>query len=168
MYRYRQPFLIRWRKSPHKRGDVPRAIYLFLGRYEISPQAWGCTVVARQGITRIVNLPTSVGMYRVPSRYLRTKSKSPHKRGDVPLANRGLLTILQISPQAWGCTVLSRIANVFCDNLPTSVGMYRVNFRLKVRHIQSPHKRGDVPHYDVLKSLTKLISPQAWGCTEIM
>ena len=107
-------------------------------------------------------------MYRDYQDSRQPRTESPHKRGDVPGFQRQMDVMDEISPQAWGCTGLKPRFATRGLNLPTSVGMYRVNFRLKVRHIQSPHKRGDVPHYDVLKSLTKLISPQAWGCTEIM
>ena len=52
------------KKSPHKRGDVPRASDRFVYLFLISPQAWGCTGGRCHVDVESANLPTSVGMYR--------------------------------------------------------------------------------------------------------
>ena len=74
-------------------------------RIAISPQAWGCTVHAHA--------------------IAPCFEKSPHKRGDVPLALLRPISAIKISPQAWGCTDLTGTELLSRFNLPTSVGMYR-------------------------------------------
>ena len=51
----------------------------------ISPQAWGCTELRLALGDEEINLPTSVGMYRLRQWYPGTPKQSPHKRGDVPI-----------------------------------------------------------------------------------
>ena len=51
-------------QSPHKRGDVPSLMNTVGTKLSISPQAWGCTVTREKAMAKMVNLPTSVGMYR--------------------------------------------------------------------------------------------------------
>ena len=68
-------------------------------------------------------------------------------------------------PQAWGCTAGIIEANIRNQNLPTSVGMYRPYRHGASFPLQSPHKRGDVPHSKNSADNARIISPQAWGCT---
>ena len=112
-------------KSPHKRGDVPKYPSLGLRSHEISPQAWGCTVRLLNVACHIINLPTSVGMYRRSANSMCSGSQSPHKRGDVPMPREISFTVTAISPQAWGCTDVRNYFALQAVNLPTSVGMYR-------------------------------------------
>ena len=72
---------------------------------------------------------------------------------------------LLISPQAWGCTGLVLAPDVYPENLPTSVGMYRKKPSMRRLAEKSPHKRGDVPFPRESGFRPQLISPQAWGCT---
>ena len=132
-------------QSPHKRGDVPMNAQGAAIAAEISPQAWGCTdgwpiVQYQHG-----NLPTSVGMYRCNCNRHGTRRESPHKRGDVPTATFFIESSKEISPQAWGCTVVAPRPRQSLPNLPTSVGMYRPDSHAHIGLAQSPHKRGDVP-----------------------
>ena len=131
----------------------------------ISPQAWGCTEIGSSPSGVVMNLPTSVGMYRAALWTLLGAVKSPHKRGDVPDADSDRIPAIAISPQAWGCTVKDRAGTVAYANLPTSVGMYRLCAGDEVIEEKSPHKRGDVPCFTVNVPSVFLISPQAWGCT---
>ena len=165
MYRVSIRFTISVPESPHKRGDVPFDRRIGDGEFSISPQAWGCTGIMVPEDERPDNLPTSVGMYRMWSFSGDQGTKSPHKRGDVPYLTRFDVWPGEISPQAWGCTVMQSLFGVRGINLPTSVGMYRPRQMRSGGLRKSPHKRGDVPAY-VLKLLPNLrISPQAWGCT---
>ena len=165
MYRRQGGGRARRQESPHKRGDVPDVAITVIVIAGISPQAWGCTVCIGAVECPLVNLPTSVGMYRRINFRLNNEKQSPHKRGDVP--HRGVPAAPQpsISPQAWGCTA-DRDAHGNRDaNLPTSVGMYRRLTRSIRLTNQSPHKRGDVPHCHSYANVQRRISPQAWGCT---
>ena len=133
-------------KSPHKRGDVPSGTPSTITCSQISPQAWGCTVVNRLEHICGENLPTSVGMYRCACDGTAMPGKSPHKRGDVPKLACLFARQRGISPQAWGCTVVDLGRRVYNVNLPTSVGMYRHRRPFLIARLQSPHKRGDVPN----------------------
>ena len=152
-------------QSPHRRGDVPRRIGQIERRRAISPQAWGCT--GKNGILNMAlfNLPTGVGMYRGALQDFTWGDQSPHRRGDVPVFLRGLANICQISPQAWGCTDSNNSVDNKAKNLPTGVGMYRFHVCVAGSAKKSPHRRGDVPYLNAMKNNAHLISPQAWGCT---
>ena len=166
MYRLEPRGRANWKKSPHKRGDVP---HLPLRNYTpagISPQAWGCTVPGTFLTEGTPNLPTSVGMYRGDRSIRRGGKKSPHKRGDVPCHDSRLGFGFTISPQAWGCTDIRNLQRRMRENLPTSVGMYRQIVPNEYRSIESPHKRGDVPKPNRGRYCPFAISPQAWGCTD--
>ena len=114
-----------------------------------------------------MNLPTGVGMYRRQPTIPSAEQKSPHRRGDVPGPIPMPISVLLISPQAWGCTGSDAGEIAGQINLPTGVGMYRT-IRNK-RHIgqKSPHRRGDVPQNGNAAYVSDKISPQAWGCTEV-
>ena len=144
---YRTLMLSNWSsvKSPHKRGDVPHVSVDRVDNIKISPQAWGCTDFKMRDFPGVMNLPTSVGMYREQMMHSRSLSQSPHKRGDVPSFQMISNRLLQISPQAWGCTSSEPSQLQLIANLPTSVGMYRSLDLVKVKPMESPHKRGDVP-----------------------
>ena len=138
----------------------------FLGKIlVISPQAWGCTLVARIEIVYGDNLPTSVGMYRYGYQRIMAGNQSPHKRGDVPCLFAQFSLHGKISPQAWGCTEGKMVFSHNPVNLPTSVGMYRSGLVWILALEKSPHKRGDVPASGKTKLHKDVISPQAWGCT---
>ena len=105
-------------------------------------------------------------MYRPIGEFLLRGKESPHKRGDVP--GRGAILDYRrtISPQAWGCTDRADILIDECNNLPTSVGMYRISGVGGLSEEKSPHKRGDVPMLQCENLARYTISPQAWGCTD--
>ena len=111
----------------------------------ISPQAWGCTKMGLDVDDWHKNLPTGVGMYRLPFSCLKGFAKSPHRRGDVPLKRA--------------------FDGATDQNLPIGVGMYRNRTRRCGNSIKSPHRRGDVPHLRERWEGIARISPQAWGCT---
>ena len=132
-------------ESPHKRGDVPSALFVENHIAKISPQAWGCTGGETMKVRKIGNLPTSVGMYRTDWTTMFWSLQSPHKRGDVPRTYPSKSCCVSISPQAWGCTAIPKMCKLHNLNLPTSVGMYRVELPSRGATAESPHKRGDVP-----------------------
>ena len=100
-------------KSPHRRGDVPNASsWYIIAPLVQSPHRRGDVPLtwpnARQ--SRIVNLPTGVGMYRL-SEFSNLcdmiAGNLPTGVGMYRLANVGRREPghQEISPQAWGCTV---------------------------------------------------------------
>ena len=114
------------------------------------------------------NLPTGVGMYRFPLGCFVCNHESPHRRGDVPSSCACKTPENLISPQAWGCTVPAAASCSGVANLPTGVGMYRrVGYACASRD-KSPHRRGDVPWLSRFARSTFRISPQAWGCTDLL
>ena len=157
----------RGRQSPHKRGDVPFSSADMFAHCQISPQAWGCTVLYEIWREHLLNLPTSVGMYRRLCLFALPGRKSPHKRGDVPFYHISDWLCDRISPQAWGCTGPTENYRQMGRNLPTSVGMYRSEHGLFLGMLKSPHKRGDVPTLNHDALVQSQISPQAWGCTAL-
>ena len=104
-------------------------------------------------------------MYRGLVQRAKAPQKSPHRRGDVPSVLPGFYVVDLISPQAWGCTGRGAYPTSQLRNLPTGVGMYRLNYRPIPRLRQSPHRRGDVPTRIRDCATPMVISPQAWGCT---
>ena len=73
-----------------------------------------------------------------------------------------------ISPQTWGCTESYPYRNRYSGNLPTDVGMYRINSPYPLIIRESPHRRGDVPRHLILFDRRVGISPQTWGCTVLL
>ena len=73
-----------------------------------------------------------------------------------------------ISPQAWGCTLMMMMLCKRWANLPTGVGMYRPTRQAANIIGESPHRRGDVPGNMMVFELIGGISPQAWGCTDVL
>ena len=104
MYRREQEAIAGLNKSPHKRGDVPVSGERQFRARAISPQAWGCTAATVSFWKWLLNLPTSVGMYRNQLKGHGNSGESPHKRGDVPMSLSDSRSTFGISPQAWGCT----------------------------------------------------------------
>ena len=165
MYRLFRRVAICIGKSPHRRGDVPFYRSQILDCQPISPQAWGCTVWEVFNGSGTPNLPTGVGMYQKEYMEKKLAEKSPHRRGDVPFPSSSFDIEAVISPQAWGCTGKLLAHSCPYRNLPTGVGMYRLNDLEGVSAPESPHRRGDVPTAEWADYPTIQISPQAWGCT---
>ena len=117
-------------KSPHRRGDVPPMSFM--------------------QVSRGVNLPTGVGMYRhaaLTFSFGGASQNLPTGVGMYRQRPRGVFALRS------AC------------NLPTGVGMYRLFcFCLNIRN-ESPHRRGDVPDTHTTMNWIDEISPQAWGCT---
>ena len=168
MYRLAHIVLIECSKSPHRRGDVPQSEFAPILGVSISPQAWGCTGSQAKFMRFSDNLPTGVGMYRTAPTPRTLFRESPHRRGDVPENPSFNPCPAPISPQAWGCTEPRQLLAHYFVNLPTGVGMYRKTHPSILALRQSPHRRGDVPSIMRCLAVIVTISPQAWGCTEIM
>ncbi len=81
------------------------------------------------GLTGIIraddNVPTCVGVYRLPKKSSMVTSKCPHVRGGVPKHNWCKYDFRAMSPRAWGCTASNQIPDSGYGNVPTCVGVYR-------------------------------------------
>jgi len=73
-------------RSPHVRGDGPPRRIFVCPSAEFSPRAWGWSVPLRFDGDRASVLPTCVGMVRRAVRKRRNMQRSPHVRGDGPIA----------------------------------------------------------------------------------
>ncbi len=131
------------RCSPHPRGDGPS---LALNRWmplQFSPPAWGWSVGNRAAPKRAVVLPTRVGMVRMVSARRVQALRSPHPRGDGPLAFSRFLPHWAFSPPAWGWSVRH----------PENGG----------NHPVLPTRGGDGPWIPTDPFVDLLFSPPAWG-----
>ena len=153
-------------RSPHTRGDVPFARSPCSLVVKFSPHAWGCSVFYHkvQGLRRV--LPTRVGMFRRKPESKECRWRSPHTRGDVPVAERHFNLYAVFSPHAWGCSGLHALGKQGGPVLPTRVGMFRTRRLTKPHCLRSPHTRGDVPLAALEAKLAAAFSPHAWGCSE--
>ena len=104
----------------------------------ISPQAWGCTAAIPHRRGDVRDVTSTAHAHTRPGRIMylfNSFAQSPHRRGDVPcflptdVPIDGRCLFVEISPQAWGCTV-TRLQN------PD-----------RVMALKSPHRRGDVPNH---------------------
>ena len=75
-------------------------------RWMISPPAWGWTGGVKALDELEVDFPTRVGMDRAVPRWARPSCGFPHPRGDGPRFFLVIRALTEISPPAWGWTVL--------------------------------------------------------------
>src|SRR5271165_5281569 len=89
-------------RSPHTRGDGPYQPRGCRPRTQFSPHAWGWSELTIVVELPACVLPTRVGMVRRFGIALRYTHRSPHTRGDGPIAQIGGYFIYSFSPHAWG------------------------------------------------------------------
>ena len=88
--------------SPHPRGDGPRTRTRNLNLIRFSPPAWGWSATGSEQLCASDVLPTRVGMVRDQIRPRPPHLRSPHPRGDGPIALNVPSDARQFSPPAWG------------------------------------------------------------------
>ena len=111
--------------SPHPRGDGPISAHSPKFYCRFSPPAWGWSDLQRIRIRGHPVLPTRVGMVRRNEIAVSVLRRSPHPRGDGPLAHTVHLLHCPFSPPAWGWSVSSAFGELAKEVLPTRVGMVR-------------------------------------------
>src|SRR5438045_3404294 len=89
--------------------------------------------------------------------------RSPHTRGDGPVARVGERRPDQFSPHAWGWSVLAAAAGVRRTVLPTLVWMVRAEWGVRSCTRRPPHTRGDGPAGESNYATVWVFSPHAWG-----
>ena len=102
-------------------------------------------------------------MVRLRSDRPRGSLRSPHVRGDGPLALGTGTVPTAFSPRAWGWSANIATSIVSQGVLPTCVGMVRKSPRTRRPPSSSPHVRGDGPFTLNVLSVTLWFSPRAWG-----
>ncbi len=73
-----------------------------------------------------------------------------------------------MSPRAWGCTGRESGGYSLDCNVPTCVGVYRVASSSFITASKCPHVRGGVPWAGMNLGVFWIMSPRAWGCTEVV
>ena len=91
-----------------------------------SPRAWGWTGRARLAAHRAFEIPTRVGMDRDEAQRRMSCLRNPHARGDGPYGFDGSVVTPPKSPRAWGWTALRRWREAHREEIPTRVGMDRL------------------------------------------
>src|SRR5271165_2551655 len=125
MVRWNRPAPILPRCSPHTRGDGPGITVWKNELMVFSPHAWGWSGHIGKHQNGILVLPTRVGMVRRFGIALRYTHRSPHTRGDGPIAQIGAYFIYSFSPHAWGWSGQRYQRSYRSGVLPTRVGMVR-------------------------------------------
>ena len=107
--------------------------------------------------------PTRVGMARADLYCRARHCGCPHPRGDGPNSYEWLLYKVLMSPPAWGWPGSAIPLAHWAADVPTRVGMARLNDILILFDARCPHPRGDGPN--VMQELAdqNAMSPPAWG-----
>ncbi len=150
-------------RSPHPRGDGPRAGMMRHYITEFSPPAWGWSAGRVRLPATLRVLPTRVGMVRQHRWRSRHQPRSPHPRGDGPAKGGQASWLKRFSPPAWGWSARARADPVEQRVLPTRVGMVRSVSAHMATLRCSPHPRGDGPAMASNRRKTVPFSPPAWG-----
>ena len=69
----------------------------------LSPHAWGCFSASTLVSSASVAFPTRVGVFLPIMLQHGLGDSFPHTRGGVSPSSRGVFTVDQLSPHAWGC-----------------------------------------------------------------
>ena len=150
---------------PHSRGDVPTADNLTQQIVTLSPLAWGCSYESNVRRLSLNVVPTRVGMFPRHRPHHHTKTSCPHSRGDVPGVVEGLLSLSELSPLAWGCSLAELTEKLEAKVVPTRVGMFLTPLNITLGGLRCPHSRGDVPSHQNQIMERSQLSPLAWGCS---
>ena len=129
----------------------------------MSPPAWGWPAAIVKLLVTHADVPTRVGMARLPSVTLTPADGCPHPRGDGPPDKPRAGRRRRMSPPAWGWPGGRRVFQVSGGDVPTRVGMARNPQRLRFRQLRCPHPRGDGPRLSFIFQPCQLMSPPAWG-----
>ncbi len=154
-------------RCPHARGDGPedRTRSYLVG--VLSPRAWGWTGMHRGRPTSRPVVPTRVGMDRGSPAAASRRSGCPHARGDGPAVELAQIPVELLSPRAWGWTGQGDRDHQRHAVVPTRVGMDRADVRPRRMRCRCPHARGDGPFLPLGFHERGVLSPRAWGWTEM-
>ncbi len=152
-------------RFPHPRGDGPGSRNKYADSAKISPPAWGWTEYFGDNMDHFADFPTRVGMDRWSFQEFPPTGGFPHPRGDGPVAVVRLCQYEAISPPAWGWTGTTTTNTAAATDFPTRVGMDRRSISTRSLRFRFPHPRGDGPRRVASGSMSKEISPPAWGWT---
>ena len=125
MVRRCAPACVTPRSSPHARGDGPSDLPGIPAPMAFSPRPWGWSDSRPGAAGRGAVLPTPVGMVRYERALLLSLDRSPHARGDGPVAAFYSIAREGFSPRPWGWSVLAGQSFIAGAVLPTPVGMVR-------------------------------------------
>ena len=127
---------------PHPRGAAHGISYRKVGKYGISPPAWGslCPGQSREG--RQGYIPTRVGQPYEGLYKRRTDGVYPHPRGAAPAMQASTSMLWGISPPAWGSQRCSINSLSILGYIPTRVGQPAHSFTFTPIPEVYPHPRG--------------------------
>ncbi len=89
-------------RCPHPRGDGPATPAMLAPRATMSPPAWGWPAEAVKLAGGFLDVPTRVGMARIPQHRGVLGGGGPHPRGDGPSQRIAQTSSSRMSPPAWG------------------------------------------------------------------
>ena len=111
----------------------------------------------------IRDVPTHVGMARAASTCGIRPMGCPHPRGDGPTVILMQELRLQMSPPTWGWPADAWQSRGGGFDVPTHVGMARMNASNSTETSRCPHPRGDGPRLPVATAHCRRMSPPTWG-----
>ena len=156
------------RRNPHARGDGPVSSDNQAHYYSKSPRAWGWTVRRQHHQPHAEEFPTRVGMDRPRPRRRELGYGNPHARGDGPKLAGQMGIAERKSPRAWGWTGAQAARLLRRIEIPTRVGMDRLQRFRHLAALRNPHARGDGPYNVDTDNRLRMKSPRAWGWTGLI
>ena len=129
----------------------------------MSPPAWGWPEISSLPRSMLTDVPTRVGMARGHLVVCGHTAGCPHPRGDGPWMTPLRTFQAVMSPPAWGWPVVVTRHAPACDDVPTRVGMARIQHHACINIPGCPHPRGDGPASAKISATQWSMSPPAWG-----
>ena len=152
-------------RFPRVRGDVPLVLTTYLGEYEFSPRARGCSLMMQLVGSVMRVFPACAGMFPLEKAKSNEWTSFPRVRGDVPSTLENPSDISRFSPRARGCTEEASDAEYERKVFPACAGMFRRRKNSAPKNVSFPRVRGDVPVGSITCISPLEFSPRARGCS---
>ena len=163
MIPYNRLLYIHQPTCPHTRGDDPNNYCNSCIRINLSPYAWGWSFLTCCKFNWSVLVPIRVGMIPISSIFALVTAACPHTRGDDPATRHPKHRHDNLSPYAWGWSLMTLCVTFVLQLVPIRVGMIPVFLSAVPQNFTCPHTRGDDPSTKDKTSSTLNLSPYAWG-----
>ncbi len=152
-------------RYPHTRGGGPRCFLSHGAKPMVSPHAWGWTLAIRGIRLCEGGIPTRVGVDRGWDCTWELGNRYPHTRGGGPAYDTPRISMVTVSPHAWGWTCEFVETDRRISGIPTRVGVDRAIWTPCATPCRYPHTRGGGPNVTRVCNQCGKVSPHAWGWT---
>ena len=130
-----------------------------------SPHPRGWTFWNESAFESPVGFPAPAGMDPRMDRETEIDVGLPRTRGDGPMSNAGMTTLVRASPHPRGWTRLHTDTEANKDGFPAPAGMDPGTPTRRPRRLRLPRTRGDGPRASGLSALSGTASPHPRGWT---